>query len=67
MVNISDKNRDAFMLKGDLAECGYDWWWHSFTGHHSVTGEEKVFFIEFFACNPALGGREPVLGQLPEN
>lgn len=67
MINISDKTRDVFMLKGDLAECGYDWWWHSFTGHHSVTGEEKGFFIEFFTCNPALGGAAPVLGQLTEN
>lgn len=67
MVNISDINRDGFMLTGPLAQCGYDWWWHSFTGRHSVTGAEKGFFIEFFACNPALGGDEPVLGQLPEN
>ena len=67
MVNISDLNRNAFMLKGALAECGYDWWWHSFTGRHNVTGEEKAFFIEFFTCNPALGSAEPILGQLPEN
>lgn len=67
MVNISDKSRDTFMLKGELAECGYDWWWHSFTGHNSITGEEKGFFIEFFTCNPALGGSEPILGQLKEN
>ena len=61
MVNISDLNRNIFMLKGVLAECGYDWWWHSFTGRHSITGEEKAFFIEFFTCNPALGGEEPIL------
>lgn len=67
MVNISDLNRNVFMLKGALAQCGYDWWWHSFTGRHSVTGEEKAFFIEFFTCNPALGGVEPILGQLPEH
>ena len=67
MVNKSDLSRDAFMLTGSLAECGYDWWWHSFTGHDAETGEEKGFFIEFFTCNPALGGDEPVLGQLPEN
>lgn len=65
MVNRSDVKRDAFMLKGDLARCGYDWWWHSFTGRHIVTGEEKSFFIEFFTCNPALGGDEPVFGQTP--
>lgn len=67
MVNIRDLNRNAFMLKGALSECGYDWWWHSFTGRHSVTGEEKAFFIEFFTCNPALGGAQPILGQLPDN
>lgn len=55
------------MLDGSFAANGYDWWWHSFTGIHRETGEEKAFFIEFFLCNPALGGDEPVLGQLPEN
>lgn len=67
MVNKSDLSRNAFMLKGDLSKCGYDWWWHSFTGHHSITGEEKAFYIEFFTCNPALGGEEPIFGQLLEN
>lgn len=66
-MNKSDLSRDAFMLKGKMAACGYDWWWHSFTGRHHKTGEEKAFFIEFFTCNPALGGAQPVLGQLPEN
>jgi hypothetical protein len=67
MFNKSDLSRDAFMLKGDLADCGYDWWWHSFTGHDALTGAEKSFFVEFFTCNPHLGGKEPVFGQLPEN
>ena len=65
--NTSDLSRDAFMLKGALAEEGYDWWWHSFTGINEKTGKEKAFFIEFFAINPALGGPEPILGQLPQN
>ncbi len=65
--NHPDISRNAFMLKGDLAEKGYDWWWHSFTGHNAKTGEEKNFFIEFFCINPALAEDEPVLGQLPEN
>ena len=55
------------MLRGALRRKGYDWWWHSFTARHSVTGEEKAFFIEFFICNPARGKDEPILGQLPEN
>ena len=67
MFNVHDISRDACMLKGPLRYLGYDWWWHSFTGRDEQTGEEKAFFIEFFVCNPALGGSEPVLGQLPEN
>ena len=55
------------MLDGPLARHGYDWWWHSFTAQDAETGEDKPFFIEFFACNPALGEDLPVLGQLPEN
>ncbi len=65
--NTSCIERDAFMLHGPLADQGYDWWWHSFTGVHEKTGEEKAFFIEFFTVNPSLGGAEPIYGQLPEN
>jgi hypothetical protein len=65
--NIQDRSRDAFMLDGSFATEGYDWWWHSFTAVSDLTGMEKQFFIEFFTCNPALGGDEPVFGQLPEN
>ena len=67
MFNESDLARDAFMLKGKLSQQGYDWWWHSFTGHAEDTGEEKSFFVEFFTCNPALGEEGPVYGQLPQN
>lgn len=64
MFNRSDIRRDAPQLTGGLqALKGYDWWWHSFTGRHERTGEEKAFFIEFFICNPLLGGPEPVFGQ----
>lgn len=59
MANISDLKRDAWMLKGPLAEKGYDWWWHSFTAENAETGERKPFYIEFFTCNPALAGDEP--------
>ena len=62
-----DITRDAFMLHGPLARHGYDWWWHSFTAQDAETGEDKPFFIEFFACNPELGEDLPVLGQLPRN
>ena len=67
MFNHHDITRDACMLHGPLAHHGYDWWWHSFTAQDAETGEDKPFFIEFFACNPALAEEAPVLGQLPAN
>ena len=66
-MNRHDITRDEFMLDGPFAEKGYDWWWHSFTAVNEETGESKPFFMEFFTCNPALGGEDPVFGQLPEN
>ncbi len=66
MFNRSDLTRDAFQLHGSRASCGYDWWWHSFSGT-AADGEKRAFFIEFFTCNPALGEQQPVFGQLPEN
>lgn len=65
--NKHEIGRNAFMLDGTFAFEGYDWWWHSFTGVNVRTGEEKQFFVEFFTCNPILGGDEPILGQSPEN
>ena len=67
MFNKPDQRRDQLMLTGSFARRGYDWWWHSFTAMDEETGEEVPFFVEFFLCNPALGGAAPVLGQLPEN
>ena len=66
-INTQDARRDQYMLTGSFARRGYDWWWHSFTAVRNSDGAEVPFFIEFFLCNPALGGAEPVLGQLPEN
>ena len=60
-MNKSDITRDYCMLRGPLAKKGYDWWWHSFTAHHKVTGQAKTFYIEYFLCNPALAQPEPVL------
>ena len=65
--NTHDISRDQFMLTGALAKQGYDWWWHSFTGYHAITGQKRAFFIEFFLVNPALAEDEPVFGQLPQN
>ena len=67
MFNTHDISRNACQLFGEQSRCGYDWWWHSFTGRHETTGEEKPFFIEFFLCNPESGAENPVFGQLPEN
>ena len=67
MFNHHDITRDECMLRGPLAHHGYDWWWHSFTAQDALTGEDKAFFIEFFLCNPALGGEEPVFGQPEAN
>lgn len=65
--NKSDIQRNAFQLTGPLSKKGYDWWYHSFTAHNAETGEAKSFFVEYFLCNPALGGSKPVFGQLPKN
>ena len=65
MFNTHDISRDACQLFGAQAKKGYDWWWHSFTGYDAETGAPKPFFIEFFTCNPALGGEHPVFGQIP--
>ena len=67
MFNRQDKTRNGMMLTGSFSRKGYDWWWHSFTARNEKTGEDKAFFIEYFLCNPALGRKEPVFGQLPEN
>lgn len=66
-MNKSDLSRDLFMLNGALAKKGYDWWWHNFTAYNHETGEAKVFFIEYYVCNPALGGDKAILGQSLEN
>ena len=67
VTNKSDISRDLFMLTGGLSKKGYDWWWHNFTGYNRETGVEKSFFIEYFVCNPALGDKKAILGQLPFN
>lgn len=66
-MNKSDWSRDCYMLKGSLGKKGYDWWWHNFTGFDRITGEQRSFFIEYFICNPLIGGNQVILGQLPEN
>ena len=45
--NKHDIARDACQLFGPQAHQGYDWWWHSFTGHDAETGEEKPYEFNF--------------------
>lgn len=66
MFAIKDISRNACMLTGGQAECGYDWWWHSFTAKNAKTGESKPFFLEFFIVNPMLSPEKVVLGQKKE-
>jgi hypothetical protein len=66
MFNNHDISRNQCQLFWHQAEKGYDWWWHSFTGHHTETGEEKAFFIEYFLCNPLNGSDKPSFGRLGE-
>lgn len=63
MSSKHDIRRDACQLFGRQANCGYDWWWHSFTAQNAKTGEKQAFYIEFFLCNPALGAKEPIFGD----
>jgi len=67
MFNKQELHRNEYMLTGSFKRKGYDWWWHSFTAINHETGEERPFFLEFYTINPALGGNDPVLGQLEEN
>ena len=64
--NVQSLRKNGFMLDGKFAKRGYDWWWHSFTATDDETGEEVPFFIEYFICNPALKGENPVLAQSDE-
>ncbi len=64
MFNKHDQTRDELMLEGKFKKCGYDWWWHSFTGINEKTREEKSFFIEFFICNNKYEDNVPKFGRL---
>jgi hypothetical protein len=66
-MDRSDLSRNSYMLTGALARKGYDWWWHSFTGHHAETGEPRAFFVEYFVINPAVSPDVVSFGQPPVN
>ena len=67
MFNKHEIARNACQLYGGQSNCGYDWWWHSFTARHEKTGKEQAFFIEYFLCNPSRGGDVPIYGQSEES
>ena len=50
------------MLKGRLRREGFDHWRLVTTGASTVTGEERVFFIEFYVVNPSISPDECILG-----
>lgn len=56
-------NKNAFRLTKKTNKKGYDWWWHSFVGKHSSTGELKPFFIEYYVINPGLWNGDIIWGQ----
>lgn len=53
---------EKLQLKGSLKKNGFDRWRLVTNAVSSVSGEEKTFFIEFYAVNPALSSKECVLG-----
>ena len=53
---------EKLQLKGSLKKNGFDRWRLVTNAVSSVSGEEKTFFIEFYAVNPALSPKECVLG-----
>jgi tocopherol cyclase len=78
LLGCDASQRNGYMLHPDLGKRygirvnplntnGYDWWWHSLVARRRTTGELQPFFIEYFVINPGLGGKEPILGQSPEN
>lgn len=56
-------NKNRFSLTKRSSSNGYDWWWHSFVATHSVTGEPKPFFIEYYVINPGLWNGSIIYGQ----
>lgn len=53
---------ERYMLKGHLRKEGFDHWRLVTTGISQQTGEERVFFIEFYVLNPSVSPDEYILG-----
>lgn len=67
MTTQKINSNEKYMLKGSLKKNGYDRWRLVTTASHISTGEERVFFIEFYTVNPALSPSECVLGYKSRN
>lgn len=63
-MNKHDIKRNLPMLTGRLSRCGYDRWWHTFTGVNKQNGKKRTFFVEYCIMNPELGQKEPVMGDM---
>ncbi|MDL2301447.1 hypothetical protein LJC58_03735 [Lachnospiraceae bacterium OttesenSCG-928-D06] len=66
-MNKSDSTRNEYNTSFSLQKKGYQRWWHHFSGTDPISGDTRVFFIEYFLLNPALSHEEPILGQHPYN
>ncbi len=62
MKKATVSNNERYMLKGSLKKNGFDWWRVVTSAVSHTTGEECIFFIEFYVVNPALSPQDCVLG-----
>lgn len=58
----SKKSADRCMLKGNMRKAGFDRWRMVTCGMSSLTGEERVFFFEFYMVNPLISPNQCILG-----
>ncbi len=54
---------NGLKLKGSLKKCGFDRWRYFFNGVNAASGEERLFYIELMAENPALSYERTVLPE----
>ncbi|MBR4005326.1 MAG: hypothetical protein IKI90_05705 [Treponema sp.] len=62
MVAQKNTSNERYMLKGSLRKNGFDRWRLVTVGREAESGEERVFFIEFYVVNPLLSPEECILG-----
>ena len=67
MATQKINRNEKYMLKGSLKKNGFDRWRLVTTASNMNTGEERVFFIEFYTVNPGLSPKEYVLGYKSRN